>query len=57
MSRLLDPPLTAVGWDTPRAASAAADMLAGVIDGEAAADVVIEPQLHVRGSSGPPPRG
>src|SRR5947208_1555664 len=33
ISRLLDPALTAVGWDTPGAATAAAAMLADAIDG------------------------
>jgi LacI family transcriptional regulator len=52
VARLLRPALTAVGWDTARAATAAAEMLAGVIGGEAAADVVIEPDLRIRRSTG-----
>lgn len=52
VSRLLDPPLTAVGWDTTGAARAAAGMLAGAIDGPGApGDVVIAPALTVRRST------
>jgi LacI family transcriptional regulator len=51
VAQLLRPALTAVGWDTPRAAVAAAEMLAGVIGGRAATDVVIEPGLRVRRST------
>ena len=51
VSRLLDPALTAVGWDTPRAAAQAALMLVGAISGQTAGEVLIEPRLHVRDST------
>jgi LacI family transcriptional regulator len=55
ISRLLDPALTAVGWDTPGAAIAAAAMLSDAIEGRAPRpQVVIEPQLQVRASTGTP---
>jgi len=55
VSRLLAPPLTAVGWDTTGAAHAAADMLAGAIAGNpSSGDVVIAPRLSVRGSTAAP---
>jgi LacI family transcriptional regulator len=54
VSRLLAPPLSAVGWDTPGAAKAAADLLAGAIRGDPpAADVLIAPRLTVRASTAP----
>jgi DNA-binding LacI/PurR family transcriptional regulator len=54
-SRLLDPPLTAVGWDTARAAEAAAAMVVAAIDGERPlGDVVMTPHLSRRASAGPP---
>jgi DNA-binding LacI/PurR family transcriptional regulator len=55
ISRLLDPALTAVGWDTPAAAVGAAQMLVDAIAGRAAGEMVIEPRLHVRSSTAPPP--
>jgi LacI family transcriptional regulator, galactose operon repressor len=55
VSRLLAPPLTAVGWDTTGAAHAAADMLVDAIAGDATSgDVVVAPMLAVRGSTAPP---
>jgi LacI family transcriptional regulator len=52
VSRLLDPPLTAVGWDTRAAAIAAAEMIAAAVAGdEPAAEVVINPVLAVRRSA------
>jgi LacI family transcriptional regulator len=54
ISRLLDPALTAVGWDTAGAATAAADMLAAAIEGEPGGEVVIEPRLCVRASTAAP---
>jgi LacI family transcriptional regulator len=52
VSRLLDPPLTAVGWDTHAAAVAAAEMIAAAVAGEGpAAEVVIDPVLAVRRST------
>jgi LacI family transcriptional regulator len=51
ISRLLDPPLTAVGWDTPFAADSAAEMLVSAIDGGTPGEVVIEPALQVRAST------
>jgi LacI family transcriptional regulator len=54
ISRLLDPALTAVGWDTAGAATAAADMLAAAIEGEPGGEVVIEPRLWVRASTAAP---
>lgn len=51
VSRLLDPALTAVGWDTPRAALSAAEMLVSAIEGRTAGEVVIEPELRVRAST------
>ena len=54
ISRLLDPALTAVGWDTAGAATAAADMLAAAIEGEPGGEVVIEPRLSVRASTAAP---
>jgi LacI family transcriptional regulator len=55
VSRLLAPPLTAVGWDTAGAARAAADMLFGAIEGTAQpGDVVVAPALTVRGSTASP---
>jgi LacI family transcriptional regulator len=54
ISRLLDPALTAVGWDTAGAAAAAADMLAAAIEGEPGGEVVIEPRLHARASTAAP---
>jgi LacI family transcriptional regulator len=53
-SRLLDPALTAVGWDTPRAAAAAATMLAAAIEGRVPGEIVLEPRLQVRDSSAAP---
>jgi LacI family transcriptional regulator len=55
VSRLLAPPLTAVGWDTPGAARAAGDMLFAAIEGTAQpGDVVVAPALTVRGSTASP---
>jgi DNA-binding LacI/PurR family transcriptional regulator len=55
VSRLLDPPLTAVGWDTAGAARAAVGMLAGAIEGAGAwGDVVVAPVLAVRRSTSAP---
>lgn len=51
ISRLLDPALTAVGWDTPLAAVSAAEMLVSAIEGRTPGEVVIEPELHVRAST------
>jgi LacI family transcriptional regulator len=51
ISRLLDPALTAVGWDTTGAAVGAAQMLVDAIAGRAAGEMVIEPRLHVRSST------
>jgi LacI family transcriptional regulator len=52
ISRLLDPALTAVGWDTPGAATAAAAMLFDAIEGRPPRpQVVIEPRLEVRAST------
>ena len=52
ISRLLDPALTAVGWDTPGAAIAAAAMLSEAIEGAPPRpQVVIEPRLEVRAST------
>ena len=52
VSRLLDPPLTAVGWDTQAAAVAAAEMIAAAVAGDKpAAEVVINPVLTVRSST------
>jgi len=52
VSRLLDPPLTAVGWDTRAAAVAAAEMIAAAVGGDKpAAEVVINPVLTVRSST------
>jgi LacI family transcriptional regulator len=52
VSRLLDPPLTAVGWDTRAAAIATAEMIAAAVAGdEPAAEVVINPVLAVRSST------
>jgi LacI family transcriptional regulator len=51
---LLDPPLTVVGWDTPRAAEAAVEMLTEAIDGRAVSETVLDPELVVRGSTAPP---
>ena len=52
VSRLLDPPLTAVGWDTRAAAVAAAEMIAAAVAGDKpAAEVVINPVLTVRSST------
>ena len=52
VSRLLDPPLTAVGWDTRAAAVAAAEMIAAAVAGDKpAAEVVINPVLIVRSST------
>ena len=54
ISRLLDPALTAVGWDTPGAATAAAAMLSDAIEGRPPRpQIVIEPRLEVRASTGP----
>ena len=55
ISRLLDPALTAVGWDTPGAATAAAAMLAAAIEHRPSDEVVLEPRLWVRASSAPAP--
>lgn len=55
ISRLLDPALTAVGWDTPGAAVGAAQMLVDAIAGRPAGEMVIEPRLHVRSSTAPAP--
>jgi LacI family transcriptional regulator len=55
ISRLLEPALTAVGWDTPGAAVGAAQMLVDAIAGRPAGEMVIEPRLHVRSSTAPPP--
>jgi hypothetical protein len=52
VSRLLDPPLTAIGWDTRAAAVAAAEMIAAAVAGDKpAAEVVINPVLAVRSST------
>ena len=51
---LLDPPLTAVGWDTPRAAAAAVEMLTEAIDGRPPAETVLEPTLVERSSTAAP---
>lgn len=51
---LLDPPLTVVGWDTPRAAEAAVELLTEAIDGRPAAETVLAPQLVTRRSTAPP---
>jgi LacI family transcriptional regulator len=54
VSRLLDPPLTAVGWDTPGAAAAAAELLGRAMDGHRrTARLVQAPHLSVRGSTSP----
>ena len=57
ISRLLEPALTAVGWDTPGAATAAAAMLAAAIEHRPRDEVVLEPRLRVRASTGPPSAG
>ena len=51
---LLDPPLTVVGWDTPRAAEAAVEMLTEAIDGRPAAETVLAPELVTRRSTAAP---
>ena len=48
---LLDPPLTVVGWDTPRAAEAAVELLTEAIDGRPAPEMVLAPQLVARRST------
>jgi LacI family transcriptional regulator len=56
VSALLRPPLTAVGWDTERAAAAAAAMLSDLIEGDAPGEpVTIEPRIVVRESTATPP--
>ena len=58
ISRLLAPPLTAVGWDTPAAATGAAAALEQAIAGlPATGAVVLMPQLTVRRSTCPPAAG
>ena len=55
ISRLLDPALTAVGWDTSGAATAAAAMLAEAIEGRPPGPrIVIRPRLEVRASTARP---
>ena len=57
ISALLHPPLTAVGWDTERAAAAAAAMLNDLIGGEPPGEpVTVEPRLVVRESTARPRR-
>lgn len=56
ISRLLDPALTAVGWDTPRAAAAAAAMLVASIAGRTPGEIVLAPELRVRSSTASPQR-
>jgi DNA-binding LacI/PurR family transcriptional regulator len=51
---LLDPALTVVGWDTPRAAEAALELLTEAIDGRPAAETVLAPALVTRRSTAPP---
>ncbi len=52
ISRLLDPALTAVGWDTPGAAAAAAMMLVDALEGrDAGPQVTVAPRLEVRDST------
>lgn len=53
LSSLLDPPLTTVGWDTPRAAATAAQILNRSLDGAHPALVEFPPTLVLRGSTGP----
>jgi LacI family transcriptional regulator len=56
LARLLDPPLSAVGWDTPRVARAASSMLDAAMAGEERGGVVVmPPRLERRASAGPPP--
>ncbi len=52
VSRLLDPPLTAVGWDTPGAAAAAAELLERAMSGQRRASRLVQaPHLSVRAST------
>jgi LacI family transcriptional regulator len=50
---LLDPPLTVVGWDTPRAAEAAVELLTEAIEGRPASETVLAPELVTRRSTAP----
>jgi DNA-binding LacI/PurR family transcriptional regulator len=57
LSPLVAPPLTSVSWDTPAAAAAAAEMLAGAIDeGRSAGQVAVPPRLRPRLSTAAQPR-
>jgi DNA-binding LacI/PurR family transcriptional regulator len=53
LSGLLHPPLTTVGWDTPRAAVTAAQILKRAFDGGQPASVEFPPALVLRDSTGP----
>ncbi len=53
LSALLNPALTTVGWDTPRAAVAAARILNRTFEGSRPAAVEFPPSLVVRDSTGP----
>jgi LacI family transcriptional regulator len=53
LSALLHPPLTTVGWDTPRAAVTAAQILKRSFDGGAPTSVEFAPALVLRNSTGP----
>ena len=53
LSALLNPALTTVGWDTPRAAATAARILNRAFEGGRPASVEFPPTLVVRDSTGP----